>query len=223
MKPTITVFEGMMQAIARQRLTPGMKLNEEALGEVFGVSRTKVRAALLQLASRGLVTIGNKRTARVATPSVKEARDVFAVRKLVEPVVAAEIAGAVTPELLRSLRRCHKEEHRARTSGDRIEATRLAGEFHAVLARHCSNALFTEIVEKTVERTFLIAVLYQAPAAPACVHDEHEAIIGAIKKGDGAAAAKAMREHIAGIESRMLLDNGLKPVLDIRNAFAGVV
>ncbi len=60
MKPKVTVFEGIMQAIARQRLAPGMKLNEEAIGEVFGVSRTKVRAALLQLAARGLVTIGNK-------------------------------------------------------------------------------------------------------------------------------------------------------------------
>ncbi len=223
MKPKVPVFEGIMQAIARQRLAPGMKLNEEAIGEVFGVSRTKVRAALLQLAARGLVTIGNKRTARVATPSVKEARNVFAVRKLVEPVVAAEIARSVTPELLRILRRFHKDEHRARASGDRIEATRLAGEFHAVLARHGSNALFTEIVEKTVDQTFLIAVLYQAPSSPACVHDEHEAIIGAIEKGDATAAAKAMREHIAGIESRMLLDETLKPAPDIKSAFAGVV
>jgi DNA-binding GntR family transcriptional regulator len=221
--PANPVLAGILQAIARQRLAPGAKLNEEAIGKVFGVSRTMVRSALLQLQTRGLVSMQTKRTARVAAPSVKQARDVFAVRRLIEPAVISEVARTATPALLRTLRRYHTDEHRARHGGDRIEATRLAGEFHVVLARHGTNELFTEIVEKTVDQTFLIAVLYQAPGSPPCVKDEHEALIAAIEKRDPIAAARAMREHIDGIESRMLLVEGPAPELDIKSAFAGLV
>jgi DNA-binding GntR family transcriptional regulator len=217
------VLDGILQAIARQRLAPGAKLNEELLGEVFGVSRTIVRSALQRLQARGLVSLQVKRTARIAAPSIKQARDVFAVRKLIEPAVVADVARTATPALMRTLRRNHAEEHRTRQAGDRIEATRLAGEFHVLLAQACPNELLREMVERTVEQTFLISVLYQSPATPACVKDEHEALLAAIEKRDPEAAARAMKDHVAGIESRMLLDETAPRDVDIRSAFSGLV
>lgn len=217
------VLDGILQAIARQRLAPGTKLSEEALGKIFGVSRTIVRSALQRLHARGLVTMQTKRTARVAAPSVKQAVDVFAVRKLIEPAVVGEVARTATGSLVRALRRLHAAEHRTRQAGDRIEATRLAGEFHLVLARACTNDLMREIVERTVDQTFLIAVLYQAPSAPSCVRDEHEALLAAIEGHDPHRAARVMRDHIAGIQSRMLLEEAPARAIDIRTAFAGLV
>jgi DNA-binding GntR family transcriptional regulator len=140
----------------------------------------------------------------------------------VDAACPLEVAQTVTPALLRSLRRYHTDEHRARHGGDRIEATRLVGEFHLVLARHGTNKLFADIVEETVDQTFLIAVLYQAPESPPCVKDEREALIAAIEKCDPVASARAMREHIDGFESRMLLVEGPAPELDIKSAFAGL-
>ena len=43
----------VLRALAEQRLAPGMRLTEDDLGGVFGVSRTVVRQALTQLAAHG--------------------------------------------------------------------------------------------------------------------------------------------------------------------------
>ena len=39
------VYAHIFEAILEQRLAPGTKLSEEALGEIFGVSRTIIRRA----------------------------------------------------------------------------------------------------------------------------------------------------------------------------------
>ena len=44
------VYAHIFDAILEQRLAPGTKLSEEALGEIFGVSRTIIRRALSRLA-----------------------------------------------------------------------------------------------------------------------------------------------------------------------------
>ncbi|PMC22040.1 GntR family transcriptional regulator, partial [Klebsiella aerogenes] len=67
-------------AIVEQQLLPGSKLPEEALAEVFGVSRTGVRKALQRLAAVQMVTLTPKRGAQVASPTVDEAREIFRTR-----------------------------------------------------------------------------------------------------------------------------------------------
>ena len=220
---TDRVFPGVMQAIAMQRLPPGTKLSEEALGEVFGVSRTQVRAALLRLNARGLVTMHSKRTARIASPSVKEARELFALRRLVEPAVAAQAAGEATSAALRVLKRCLREEHVARDAGDRIAATRLAGEFHLRLAEISGNEMFLEIVGLLIDRMSLVTLLYQAPGSLPCVNEEHNAIMVALEGGDGPAAETAMLAHLRSLERRMLLHDRPAVPTDLKAAFAGMI
>ena len=61
------------QAIVAHRLPPGTKLREEALAKVYGVSRTKIRAALLMLAKDKLIRMkrvwNDERRAREAAAS----------------------------------------------------------------------------------------------------------------------------------------------------------
>ncbi len=66
------VYAHIFDAILEQRLAPGTKLSEEALGEIFGVSRTIIRRALSRLAHEGVVLLRPNRGAVVASPSVDE-------------------------------------------------------------------------------------------------------------------------------------------------------
>ena len=50
------VAEKLALAIHEHRILPGTKLSEDEVGEVFGVSRTVVRAALQQLSHDQLIT-----------------------------------------------------------------------------------------------------------------------------------------------------------------------
>ncbi len=51
------VYGHIFDAILEQRLPPGTKLSEEAMGEIFGVSRTIIRRALLRLSVEQVVNI----------------------------------------------------------------------------------------------------------------------------------------------------------------------
>ena len=81
---TGAIVGALTRAIVEHRLQPGSKLAEQKLADHFGVSRTLVRQALFQLAQNRLVRMEPARGAFVAAPSTDEARQVFAVRRMLE-------------------------------------------------------------------------------------------------------------------------------------------
>ena len=81
---TERIVESITTAIVERRLMPGTKLAEQKIADIFKVSRTLVRQALNQLSRDKLVTLEPARGARVAEPSVEEARQVFEVRQMLE-------------------------------------------------------------------------------------------------------------------------------------------
>ncbi len=71
LKISDAVFEQLKQNILRQEQTPGSKLpSENQLAEMFGVSRTSVRAAIQRLVSMGLVETRNGDGTYVREPNV---------------------------------------------------------------------------------------------------------------------------------------------------------
>src|SRR5687768_4421727 len=61
---------GLADDITSGRLAPGVEIDEQAIAEQFGTSRTPVREALRELAAAGLVAIEPRRGVRVATLTV---------------------------------------------------------------------------------------------------------------------------------------------------------
>ena len=91
------------EAVIDQRLPPGTKLSESNLCEVFDVSRMRIRRALLLLASREVVEIYSNRGAYIASPSAKQARDVFEARLAIEPNIAKYAVQRATPSDIKQL------------------------------------------------------------------------------------------------------------------------
>ena len=89
---TQRIVESITSAIVERRLMPGTKLAEQKIADIFKVSRTLVRQALNQLSRDKLVTLEPARGARVAEPSVEEARQVFEVRLMLESAMIREAA-----------------------------------------------------------------------------------------------------------------------------------
>ena len=71
------VTRALTLAIHEHRIKPGMKLGEDELADIYGVSRTVVRSALHALAHLQLVDIQRNRGAFVAQPTLRDAREVF--------------------------------------------------------------------------------------------------------------------------------------------------
>src|SRR3954451_16870747 len=109
---TQQIRDAIRDAIVERRLSPGTKLSEADVGNLFNVSRTLARAALQALSYEGLVSVEKNRGAFVAYPSPEEARQIFSARRLVEPGILREAAARITPDDITHLRQRLLEEGR---------------------------------------------------------------------------------------------------------------
>ncbi|UJW85693.1 GntR family transcriptional regulator [Devosia sp. SL43] len=195
----------LRQAIIEQALLPGTKLPEDELGRHFGMSRTLVRAALARLQAQGLVDTSHKRTATVAQPSLEEARDAFAVRRALEREAVRLVVQRWSKDFDTTLTGHVQQEIEAFQRSDTRVSTRLAGEFHLLLAGMSGNALLERYLSELVSRCSLILAVYSRPHSAECAVNEHSAIIEALRNGDAESAERLMESHLGLVESRALI------------------
>ncbi|CAM3474460.1 GntR family transcriptional regulator [Pseudomonas floridensis] len=200
------VYAHIFDAILEQRLAPGTRLSEEALGDIFGVSRTIIRRALSRLGHEGVVLLRPNRGAVVASPSVEEARQVFLARRLVEKAITELAVEHATAEQLARLRQMVSDERDSFSRGDRGAGIRLSGEFHLQLAVAARNAPLISFQRSLVSQTSLIIAQYETGNRTHCSYDEHNQLIDAIEARDTALAVELMMHHMDHIDSKLNLD-----------------
>lgn len=200
------IAEKISSAILEHRLVPGTKLGEDRLATIFGASRAKVREAFARLAYEQMVDLIPQRGAFVAKPTIEQAHDVFEARRLIEPGVLRRLMATIDDVKHQRLRRHIELEADARKRDDKRAIVRLSGEFHVLLAELAGNSALKRTMHELSARTCLVISLYDAPTATSCRADEHEEIVGAIKRGDVRRAESLMLHHLEHIEQSLRLD-----------------
>jgi len=203
---TRRIAESITTAIVERRLMPGTKLAEQKIADIFKVSRTLVRQALMQLSRDKLVTLEPARGARVAEPSVEEARQVFEVRNMLESAMIKRAATALTAQQIAELRQHIQQEKAAVQRTDVPGRTRLLADFHVVLALMLGNRALADILRDLVSRCSLIALMYQSAHSAEHSLQEHVAIVDALERRDAKAAVRLMEEHLHHVERNLQLD-----------------
>ena len=202
---TLDICLNLLRAILEHRLTPGMKLSEDDVGEIYGASRTVVRAALQALAHSGLVTIERNRGAFVSKPSIREAHEVFEARALIEPRVARAVAKRVTEADIIRLKAHIEAEHKALANGDMGKALALSGLFHIALSDIADQHVFARMVRSLISRSSLIIALYWKRQDTTCESHSHHALIKAFEEHDETTAEEIMKSHIIDLHSGLNL------------------
>ncbi|MFD1341234.1 GntR family transcriptional regulator [Litorisediminicola beolgyonensis] len=176
----------------------GTRLDEVRLAQRFGVSRTPMREALQRLSLSGLVEQKPRRGVFVRQPSPVELIEMFEVMAELEAVcgrlAALRIDEAALEELADANTRCRDAADRGDADGYYHENER----FHHILYRESGNAFLADETRslhrrlKPFRRTQLRlrGRMDQSLA-------EHDEILAALSRGDGAAAAEALRSHVA--------------------------
>lgn len=197
-----TIAERVVEAILAQKLAPGERLGEQSLAENFGVSRTMVREALMQLQARGFVEVQSRRGWYVVQPSAEEARDAFSARRIIEAGILAE-AGRPLAKVIRKLREHIDDEQRAIAGADAATRAFLLADFHVCLAEQMGHNLLCDVLRDLTARTTLAATLFQSKheAGQSCA--EHAAIVAALEAGDTAQARTLMLAHIGNVEQAL--------------------
>ncbi len=179
-------------------LLPGERLDESGLARRFGVSRTPVREALLQLASAGLIEMRPRQGAVVAAITVQQLLQMFEVMADMEALCARYAARRMAPAERQALQRAHKacvDLARRRDPEQYYEANRI---FHEVVYAGTRNAYLEETTRALRNRlsSYRRFQLHQ-PGRVANSLAEHEAVVAAILAGDAEQAATAMRAHVS--------------------------
>lgn len=203
---TRRIAESITTAIVERRLMPGTKLAEQKIADVFKVSRTLVRQALMQLSRDKLITLEAARGARVAEPSIEEARQVFEARNLLELAMIKRAAIELQPAQIAELRTHLRAESQAVRKIDVPGRTRLLADFHVVIARMLGNEVLAGMLGDLVSRCSLIALMYQSAHSAEHSFDEHVAIVDALEKRDPRAAVRLMEAHLHNVERNLQLD-----------------
>ena len=216
---THQIVDALTRAIVEHRLHPGSKLAEQKLAAHFGVSRTLVRQALFQLSQNRLITLEPARGAFVAAPSATEARQVFAVRRMLEVEMVRAFIRDITPARLKVLREHVAQEKKYLLSNDASGRVELLGDFHVRIAELLGNEVLAQMLGELVSRCSLITLMYQSATAAQHSADEHADIVKALAARDEATAVRLMSDHLLHVEENLVFDRKL-PTNDISLALS---
>jgi DNA-binding GntR family transcriptional regulator len=211
------VYERIWTAIIDHSLPPETRLVEERLCEIFGLGRTRLRQVLQRLAHERVVTLMPNRGAAVAKPSVREAHEVFAARKVLE---AGTVAGFIASANRADCKRLHQHVTREQVAwrqGDRA-ALKYSGEFHLIIAEVGGNRILMDMLRDLVSRSSLIIAVYQVPGAHCCPPDEHRELAHALERRQWQAAGLMMR-HLERLHADLRLEEPRGKRIDLRSVF----
>jgi DNA-binding GntR family transcriptional regulator len=185
-----TVADWLAQRIISGETAPGERLTEPRIAELAGVSRSPVREALRILAGEGLVEITPRHGARVTHVGVRDARELYACRLLLEPRCAYEAVEAITAPGVAELDTIRAAMEAAVADGPVF--LRLNVAYFRSLAQHCPNALLREFVELTwanAQRYWSVFARVEGYSSGSLAF--HLPLHAAIRAGDPAAAQAA--------------------------------
>lgn len=200
------IAERIWLSIAERRLRPGMRLKENELAEVFGVSRARVRQALAILERDGLANSEVNKGAFVAEPSVEDARDIFYVRRTVEKRVLERLVGRLNAEKLETIRAHVEQERVANAANDQRNIIKLSGGFHQMLAEMSEAEFLSGLMRDLISRSSLITAAFRDSDKFNCGPDEHEEILEHLRSGDLEKAQTAMFHHLEHVEKELRLN-----------------
>ncbi len=213
------IWQSLMKAIVEHQLPPGSKLPEEALAEVFGVSRTGIRKVLTRLATVQMITLTPRRGAFVATPDVEESKAIFATRKLIECGNLPQVLAHLQPPHLVGLEKIVKEEDQAHSDQDGAAALRCSAAFHLQLQAISGNAVLTEMLTSLTQRSSLVIATWGAPWQQGCRCHDHATLIDFLRRKDLDALTRAMEHHFDDIVASLRFERSGETLPDFSRLF----
>ena len=177
----------------------GAPLSETTLADELGISRPKVREALLRLQIEGLITTIPRRGSFVFRMSSDDVRQICELRAMLE-IGATHLAmdrDALT--LAKHLDSIVDKMRRALRRGDAQRYKLLDQDFHMGIVEHTSNVFLRKAYEAIA---FQIQALRNRLSLNALLNEqslsEHAAIAALVRSGDTARACAQMSSHITG-------------------------
>ena len=174
------IYTEVRRSIIMGHRKPGARFNVEELADHYQTSITPIREALQMLGQEGLVTIKPRSGYFVTQMTLKELRDMFELRNILELAAIDYSVKRITLEQLQELKSIH-----AGYSGDDEESydryTEENRRFHYLLAKSSGNLELARTLGHLLDRLARFMVLRHAGKT---MPETHARILDSIKKQD---------------------------------------
>jgi GntR family transcriptional regulator, carbon starvation induced regulator len=184
----------LRSAILTGELPPGARLRAEELAARWHVSPTPLREAFQRLGGARLVEVSPQRGVRVASFTLADAADLYALRLRLEPAALAESMARSDAAHRAAITAAYQRLARARTLEEGTEAHL---DFHATLLERCPSPWTRRIIGELAEHAQRYVLLgtkkYRDGRGPVA---EHKPLRDTALAGKIDLAVKALEGHL---------------------------
>ncbi len=203
------VFNLLKKEIFSGQLQPGELLRELHLAKTLNVSQATVREALVQLEQEGLVVRSQNRKTCVTDFSSDDVRDRLAIRMSLEELAAVRAARNMTDADLDELQRLASAIDDAIEIGDCYAMTLADLSFHRFLWSCARSPVMLKTLEQISTPLFaFLGVKHIRKPLQQNRGMAHAGIVEAMRQRTPAAIQSAIRAHIEGSYSALLVSPG---------------
>lgn len=212
-----TAYRVLRQAICDGGLAPGAELNESQVAEMFQLTKAPLRSALARLVHDGWLVVSTRRGYAIRPITLRDTKDIFGLRKIVEPRAAFLAAGRASKEQLQQLNRNCASPDTAEGTAASITGTeffKANKAFHVGIAELAGNARLTSLIASLhdeCERILYFGMNHLDWSLD--WHHGHEEIIDALSQGDGGLAESIALRQLVKSE-QIVIDALLQGVED---------
>jgi DNA-binding GntR family transcriptional regulator len=192
-------YERIKEAIITLAFPPESPIVEVQLAERLGISKTPLRAALMQLEREGLVVSVPYKGSRVAPITLKQIAQLYQLRQAIEVYAVHEGIRACTEADFDALEQILRRQEQAVSASDYDAANLLDRQFHRYPVERLENPYITEVFSTILDhRRRLRHVLAGSSLDPSVliVSPKHWLRLAAFRARDAVAAERNVVEAI---------------------------
>jgi DNA-binding GntR family transcriptional regulator len=198
-------YQRLHQDIITCLLAPGQVVSERELARHYEVSKTPMREALAQTCHDGLMQRLPGRGYMVAPITIKDIRDLFDLRLILEITAVERAAQDPASELLSRLKEMAEAKYEPGEPESHISFLQTNQAFHLALAEAAANRRLVGLLEdlfNQMERLFHLGLRLRDSSEE--MRREHQEVVAALENGDIESAVTAIKEQIISSRDRIL-------------------
>jgi DNA-binding GntR family transcriptional regulator len=190
-----SVLDTLRRAILSGVIEAGTPLIQSELSARLGVSKTPIREAIRDLAAEGLIDFDSYRSSVVHTPTLEEAREIYQLRLVLEPIAVRRAVENISDEAIAKADSLAREMRRTTDVSDWLALNR---DFHDVLTSPAGATRLLSIIEGLRNAAAIqIAWSFKASGSQMEVANaDHDLIVDAYRRRDTDAAVEATTHHL---------------------------
>lgn len=196
-------YQQLKDAIKKGEMAPGTRVREVEIAERFGISRTPAREAIRRLESEGLISFVPHNGAVVAKLDHQQTMELYDMREVLEGTAASFAARHASTAELEELEDLIASETEVVEDPDQL--ANLNRLIHSAIYRAAHNRFLEKSLLGLRDSMALLGgTTLGIEGRCAAAHQEHLAILDAIRERDEARAEQAARAHIRNAQRMRL-------------------